>query len=363
MLTIFLSCWLAFFPVSDINEIQSMFYTKQQSVNKNDVSRFLSTLYPDEHYKQEQKRWFLDAVSFIDPKSFQMKVKSYQMISSNYYQVVITQTYRKKNIPYTFTYRTEVRKTKQGWKDADSLGYTRKKGAITVKYSDPILLLQAERAISILLHVSEMLGDKYVQRPKVIEAKLYYNPEVFRQSVKLSLPTWAGGWNEARQSIKLVIGKSDLSSLTHGLAHEYTHQLISYLTNDNAAYWLQEGAAMYYEALISKETPHIDRDFQPYTISQLERLNLEELSDEKASDYYVSCYIQFKKLIHQYGEQKLGNVFRHLHRYPYIDVDSAIKQKQTNQRTFHILQENNILPNQLHSISDAYLKKTNKNIL
>jgi hypothetical protein len=363
MLTILLSFLIAFFPGSDIKDIQTMFYTKQQSVNENNLSRFLSTIYPNEHYKQEQKRWFFDAVSFIDAKSFRVKVKNYKMISKDHFQVILTQTYRKKNRLYTFTYRTEVKKTKKGWKDADSLGYERKKGAITVKYSDPNLLLQAERAISILTHVSEVLGDKYWQKPKVIEVKLYHNPDIFRQSVKLSLPEWAGGWNEARQSIKLVVGKSDRASLTHGLAHEYTHQLINEMTNDNAAYWLQEGAAMYYEALLSKEAPIIDSDFHPYTISQLERLNLEELSDQKASHYYVSCYIQFKKLIQQHGEDKLRNVLRKLYRYPYIDVDSVMKQKETNQRTSHILQEYNMLPNNSHRLSDAYLKKINKNIL
>jgi hypothetical protein len=256
-----------------------------------------------------------------------------------------------------------VKKTKQGWKDADSLAFARKKGFITIKYSDPDLLNQADRALTILSHVSEVMADKFLWQPRNLEVKLYADPEVFRQSVKLSLPTWAGGWNEAKQSIKLLVGKSDTASLTHGLAHEYTHQLVSDMTNDNAAYWLQEGAAMFYEALLSKEQPFIDKDFHPYTINQLEQLNLEQLPDEEASRYYLSCFMRFKELIQQNGERQLGKALLKLRQYPYRDEDSAVKQQETNKRTKNIFQKDRLFPSHSDILNDAYLNMSRKELL
>lgn len=363
MLSIILSLWIALFPSSDINEMKQIFDVQQQAINTNNLSAYLSTLYDNEHYKQEQKRWFQDAVSFIEPKTFRIRVKNYHFISKDRYHVEIEQSYRKNNRLYSSVRPVEVKKTKEGWKDADLLSFEVKKGLITIKYSDPSLLDQADRALGILSHVSKVMAEKYLWQPSNIEVKLYADPEVFRQSVKLSLPAWAGGWNEAKQSIKLLVAKSDKASLTHGLAHEYTHQLLSDMTNDNAAYWLQEGAAMFYEAWISKEQPFIDEDFHPYTIEQLERLNLEQLSDEEASRYYLSCFIRFKDLVQQYGEKQLAKTFLKLRQYPYIDEDSAVKQQETNKRTKYIFQKNKIFPSYTNKLDDAYLNISKKELL
>lgn len=363
MLNIIFSLWIALLPSSDINEMKQIFDVQQQAINTNNLSTYLSTLYDNEHYKQEQKRWFQDAVSFIEPKSFHIKVKKYHLISKGRYHVEIEQSYRRNNRLYTFVRPIQVKKTKQGWKDADSLSFERKKGLITIKYSDPSLLNQADRALAILSHISKAMAEKFLWKPNNIEVKLYADPEVFRQSVKLSLPEWAGGWNEAKQSIKLLIGKSDTVSLTHGLAHEYTHQLVSDMTNDNAAYWLQEGAAMFYEAWISKEEPFVDKDFRPYTIEQLERLNLEKLSDEEASRYYLSCFMRFKELVQQHGEKRLAKTFLKLRQYPYMDEDSAIKQQETNNRTKYIFQKHRIFPSHKNKLDDAYLNTSKKELL
>lgn len=363
MLSMFLSLWIALTPSSDINEMKQMFYAQQQAINTNNLSAYISTLYNNEHYKQEQKRWFQDAVSFIEPKSFHIKVKSYHFISKGLYHVKIVQSYQKNNHLYTFVRPVEVRKTEHGWKDADSLAFERKKGFITIKYNDSDLLNQADRALAILSHVSKAMSEKFLWELRNIEVKLYADPEVFRQSVKLSLPAWAGGWNEAKQSIKLLVGKSDTASLTHGLAHEYTHQLVSDMTNDNAAYWLQEGAAMYYEALLSKEKPFIDRDFHPYTIEQLERLNLEQLPDEEAARYYLSCFMRFKELVQQNGEKQLAKAFLKLRQYPYMDKDSAVKQQETNKRTKDVFQKYRLIFSHSDKLDDAYLNFSKKEIL
>jgi hypothetical protein len=364
MITLLLSCWFAIFPVSDVQSIQDLFATKQHAVNTGDLSMYLSTIYTDNHYRQEQKRWFLDAVSYIDSNSFRLKVTNLKRISKDRYQVKVVQSYRKNNKQYIFRYPVDVKKSKKSWKDTDSLSFEMRSGHIVIKYSDPNLKEQAKRAIGILSRVSKVLGSKYNWYPSVMEAKLYQEPELFRQSVKLSLPTWAGGWNEAKQSIKLVVSEEDKASLIHGLAHEYTHQLVSDLTNDNASYWLQEGAAMYYESLVTGEEPLLNKQFKPYSIVQLEKMNLEQLPDSEASRYYLSCYVQFRQLVQKFGEKTIANIFRKLHHYPYIDVDSAMKQKETNQRTYNILVENKILPRKANRFDDAYINRvTDKKIL
>jgi hypothetical protein len=340
MLTILL-CWcFSLFPHNDVEtSIKTLFETKQTAVNVGDMPSFLATIYPDRHYQQEQKHWFLDAVSYIDPKSFRMQVMKIRQLSRDKFQVEVKQSYQRKHHIYSVTYPVVVKRTVSGLKDADSLLCQLKKGSISIKYSDLRLKKQAERALVILKRASEILENKYHWKATLIEVKLYHDSESFRQSVKLSLPRWAGGWNEAKQAIKLVVGEADVESLRHGLAHEYTHQVVSALTNDNAAYWLQEGAAMYYEALISGERPLIGGDFKSYTIKELEQLNLEQLSDEDAYNYYLSCYIQFRKLVGTFGEAGIRQVFDKLYQFGFNDLDSSMKQKETNQRTNKSLQD------------------------
>lgn len=340
MLSILLCWWLNLFIQDDTTaSIKSLFAAKEAAIQTKDFTTFLKTIYPDKHYKQEQKHWFMDAIHYVDPNTFQIDVKQIKYMSPNTYQVEIQQSYWKNKQKHFVTFPVIVRRTKTGMKDADSFLFQRKNGNIQVKYTDKSLAEHAYRSLMILNYATQKLSSIYHWKPKVVEVKLYHNPEWFRQSVKLSLPTWAGGWNEARQAIKLVVGEADTSFLKHGLAHEYTHQLVSNLTNDNAAYWLQEGSAMYYEAYLSREKPVIPINFRPFSIHELENLNLETLPNEIATKYYLSCYIRFNQLITRYGEEKVKQLFSSLHQYSYIDLDSAMKQKETNLRTSTCLQK------------------------
>ncbi len=345
MLTILL-CWcLSLFHHEDIPPlIQALFTAKQEAVRTGDMKAYLNTIFPDKHYQQEQKHWFFDAITYIDPKSFRIQVEQITHLKPNVYQVKITQSYTREHRHYRYTYPVIVKKTSFGMKDADTFTDELKQGVMKVKYSDTNEIKQANQTLRMLKNISARLRDIYHWKPDVMEVKLYQDPALFRQSVKLSLPTWAGGWNEAKQAIKLVVGNTDTKSLYHGLAHEYTHQLVSSLTNDNAAYWLQEGAAMYYEAKITGEPPQFNHQFHPYKIKELEKLNLEQLPDDLASKYYLSCYAQFRQLVEQYGENKIGQVFLNLKKYPFVDKDSVMKQKETNFLTSKSLHFVGMLP-------------------
>src|SRR4051812_29606125 len=117
MLTFLLTCWLGLFFTSDIQGIESLFFAKQAAVNGGNTALYLSTIYPDSHYRQEQKRWFEDAVRFIDPDSFQIAIKKYKKLSTDHYEVEIIQSYQKRKKRYILQYPVHIRKTKQGWKD------------------------------------------------------------------------------------------------------------------------------------------------------------------------------------------------------------------------------------------------------
>jgi hypothetical protein len=341
MLQLLFSIWLSLSPLSfsDDQAIEKTVEIKQRAINQRDMELFMSTIYPDNHYLQEQKRWFHDAISFVDRGSFRLTVKHKQQLAKDRYRVDVVQTFLHNHHRYTAVYPLEMRKTANGWQDIDFLPYRISQGRISVRYNNPVHTDYAKQALTILTHVDQVLANKFYWHPKKLETKLYDNPALFRQSVKLSLPTWAGGWNEARESIKLIVEQADASWLKHGLAHEYTHQLLSDLTNDNAAYWLQEGTAMYYEALISRESPTISVNFRLYSISELEKLNLEQLQAKDATRYYLSCYVHVRNFIQRYGEDKLQQMLHMLRRYSYIDADSASKRLQTNQRTAAALQQ------------------------
>lgn len=319
--------------------VRKVIKEKERAVNQKQMERFLSVIHPEHKmYIQEQKRWFQDAVKYIDAGSFQLKVLSIIPEQENRMRVWVYQSYSKDGTNFTVKYPLLIQRTEQGWKDADIAFNQISDGAVIVRYTSPSLQDQAHIALDTLKKAVYVLRHRFQWSPQPIEVKLYDDPELFRQSVKPSLPKWAGGWHESGQSIKFIGGTPDVRAFASGIVHELTHQMVSELSNDNAAYWLQEGAAMYYErhllpGLYEEHFIHLRQNPSPLTLMQLEQMNLERLPDRKAYQYYQTCYQLFDYLVEEYGERKIQELFSKLQSEPAIDLDSNQKIKELNQRT------------------------------
>jgi hypothetical protein len=310
---------------------------KEKAVNEKKWKLYLHILNSGKPmYVQEQKRWFQDALKVMKPGSFHVHPVCFISLNEKQVKVQLEQTYRSNGEFHRVSFPMLFEDTKQGWKDSDLVFEHLGNQTITVYYTDASLRKLARLAFHSLRKGVEAFRHKYGWNAQRVEVKLYRDPDVFRESVKPSLPEWAAGWHEANQSIKFIAEKVDPAWFASGMIHELTHQMISELTNDNAAYWIQEGAAMYYEAHLLPDyhwVHSVPKRFQPLSIAELENKRLERLPSDEASRYYLSAYFQFKHLVETYGEMKMKKVLETLKESPYIDVDSDQKIERLNQLT------------------------------
>jgi hypothetical protein len=324
-------------------ELNQTIELREEAVNRKDWSLFARTfMHQDKQYVKEQKRWFEDAIRYVDPNSYHLRIERIEPKSQKSAQVWIKQSYRHANQLLSNRFPLLFCRTANGWRDQDFLFHQMKRDQIRIFYTDPSLSEKAHVALDIAQRAQVVLADRFQWHPERITVKLYHQPEWFRQSVKLSLPKWAGGWNEAAQSIKLVVDHQNVRSFASSLVHELVHQMVSDRSHDNAAYWFQEGAAMYYEAHLlpglHEEVPE-QVSLKPYTLHELEKTNLEKLNDRDAFRYYYSCYQLFHFLVETYGEEKIDSLLTALSKYPIVDHDSEQKIGLLNKRTEETLQK------------------------
>lgn len=318
---------------------------KESAVRERNLRHFLAVLdHENRFYLQEQKRWFADAINVIDPDSYRLTLVQVQSKQKDRFHIEVKQSYQQHGKQYVLRMPLVIRRTKTGWKESDFPFFSLKDGPIQILYTTPALEESAYIALDTIQRALYVMKQRHQWNAKKVEVKLYHDAELFRQSVKPSLPTWSGGWNEAGQAIKLVVNHRDPKLYASGLVHELAHQMVSDLTNDNAAYWLQEGAAMYYEkhllpGLHEEISPIAEQLPAKYSYTDLKKLDLERLPDQAASQYYLSCYRFYRFLMEQYGEEKMKSVFAVLKKYPYLDQDSNRKKELLNARTEKALQQ------------------------
>ncbi|GGE24583.1 hypothetical protein GCM10011571_28430 [Marinithermofilum abyssi] len=319
--------------------VRHLLKEKEEAVNHNKWERLFRVLNPDlPAYIEEQKRWFRDAVRFVDPGTFRLEAVSVMPDSEHQLRVWVKQQYRHHRQLHESQYPLLFEETASGWKDSDLPFFHLTRGNVTVHYTDQHLTELSSIAMDAVTKSLEAFHKRYGWQPRRhVEVKLYHHPEWFRQSVKLSLPQWATGWHEANQSIKFVGVDSyaDKKWFSSGIVHELTHQMVSELTGDNAAYWLQEGAAEYYQShLLPGIRTEPEEPEQPsWSLTRLEKTSLESLKGKAVSRYYRQCYLWFRFLVERYGEKKMQQVFEVLQLSPSIDADASDKREVTNQRT------------------------------
>ncbi|MDR6227487.1 hypothetical protein JOE21_003510 [Desmospora profundinema] len=328
-------------PVESASEAASrLIRQKQDAVNQGNRAAYLSVLNPANHtYVEEQSRWFDDAIRWMDPGTYRLRLISLIPEREHQLRAWVEQGYRKNGTWHRVRFPLSLQETATGWKDSDHPFHHLTQGNVLVRYSDPAQQEQAlivqEAASKALVEFQRQLGWSPQGQ---VEIKIYRDPEVFRQSVKPSLPRWAGGWHEAGQAIKLVGADSytDRRLLSSTVVHELTHRMVSEQSGDNAAYWLQEGAAEYYQShllpgLIQED--ETDRPLPRWSLQELEQVRLESLPPDKAADYYTQCDQLFRFIVHRFGQTSVKRIWSTLELHPTIDRDGADKMETSNQRT------------------------------
>lgn len=327
------------------HEVERTVQLQMDAVNNGQWAQFKEHLWEgDPLYIQERKRWFEDTVSYIDSGSFQMEVESVAPLKPERLQVRIRQGYTRDTVSYSASFPLVYVQTADGWKDADHFFCSLNGDHVIVKYTDERLSEQANVALNVADKALDAFRDRLNWQPnKPVQIKLYDRKEVFSQSVKPSLPHWVAGWNEYGQAIKFVahadFARSGDDTFASGIVHEITHHVIGDLSHDNAAYWLQEGLAEYYErnllpGLRMEESEQVEKPAKPpWTFDQLERMNLEVLPAAEAHLYYKYSYDLVRFFMKQYSEEDLMEWCAALKMKPYIDQENADKIAKLNTRT------------------------------
>jgi len=192
---------------------------------------------------------------------------------------------------------------------------------------------------AVLADMKDQLG--FVPQGSIC-VKLYGDQQVFLQSVKLDLPAWVGGWQEYGEAVKSFAGAypAESGELRSMLNHETTHRMVSELSNDNAAYWIQEGLASVFQvtlgspgqALLTKD--EAAREFTPY--AQQKNIDLEKIgADDQGAvnEYYATSKAFAAFLLDKYGWDKVRQALEYMKKYPLIPVTGAEKIAETNERT------------------------------
>lgn len=341
-------------------EIEELIQQKEMAINKKNEEQYLNGINPSlSFYVREQKRWFQDAVQWIDPGSYRLRLISIIPDKEHQIRAWVEQSYTRKGQKISVCFPILFQETEKGWKDSDLPFYTLTRGNIVIRYSTTDLKEQASIGMEAAHKAVQELKRKMDWSPAhPIEVKFYHKPEWFRQSVKLSLPSWVGGWHESGESVKLVGAEefSDKQLISSGIVHEVTHMMVSDMTGDNAAYWLQEGAAEYFQShLLPGLHTREERTSSPHwKFAHLEQLNLERLNEREAVAYYNQCYQFFRYLMETYGEEKINRLFSVLELHPQDFRTISDKQKQTNNRTRKALQK--VLGKSLEHLEQDWLQ-------
>lgn len=253
--------------------------------------------------------------------------------------VSLTQTFRLKDGGERFYDYDAVYLLRNGqWKDSDyAFDKLRRDGVIVRHWRRPTL---AQAALEEVLKNLAWLKQAFGWQPKSeVVIKIYPEHTPFLYSIKPSLPTWVAGWDEAGESIKFYAPRDDAHLRAGALLHETTHHMLSDLSNDNAAYWLQEGLASWAVeaekggAATRPAGNRLDGAMPRWTLPQLEALDLESMQGEGVSAYYAESLLVVRYLMETYGMDKFKAVAAELARHPYNPVTAAEKQDETNRLT------------------------------
>jgi hypothetical protein len=159
------------------------------------------------------------------------------------------------------------------------------------------------------------IGGALGYYPKRKIVVLVYAPEDF---AKLrSVPEWVGGLYDGKIRVPATRATKDVET-KRLIRHEYTHALVSDLSEDKCAVWLNEGLAKYMEYHDEHDgmpTPTLDaayKDGRLISFAELQGEFLKIEGREKVQLAYEESYAIVRYIVQKYG---LWKIKRMLARY------------------------------------------------
>lgn len=309
---------------------------RQDAVLKRDREAFLRTVDAgNATYLVEQGHWFDDAARTV--KAFSLQVRDVKVTAPDLAQVSLTEAFTLTGgEQHSFDYQAVYRLCDGFWKASDYAFDELHQDQVTVRHWDrPNAAKGAlQDELANLVWLTQTFGW---QPASDLVIKLYPERDPFLYSIKPSLPTWVGGWNEAGEAIKFRAPR-DVPPDADGLLHESTHHMLSEMTNDNASYWFQEGLAGWTPGAragkfdMNRLRQRLGGPLR-WTLPELEAQDLESMEGPDVGAYYAEAFLVVKYLMDTYGLDRFKAITAELAKHPANPMTAAEKTSETNQLT------------------------------
>ncbi|PWK15585.1 S-layer homology domain-containing protein [Tumebacillus permanentifrigoris] len=300
--------------------VQAQIDQKLQAIQEKNVTKFLATIDPEKAaYKREQQHWFEDVVA-SPVTDYKLEIRDLVVTPPMAVAVSLVQTYTLHGERYELPFQERYTMTEQGWLDSDLLFEKLIAQHFLIYYRDGDQATAEKVQADAEAAYTELQKRYPHEKPagQLLEIKLYNDPELLRQSVKLSFAWQFAGWYEYGEAIKLSAKPGAQGFYQAKIQHEMVHELTIAQSNNNLPYWLAEGLAVYYSADEQFGVPVLPDTYT--SIADLETLNLEALTDsQEISQYYNQAGNIITFLADTYGEGVVRKLVQELGTYPYQD--------------------------------------------
>lgn len=321
-------------------EADALLQARSAGVNAADQQEYLSTVLPSDRVLLKEETNLIRAASGLGIKDFGITEGSVHEDQDGDCTATVTQSYTLGGEAHRCSYTALfVRENGKLYYDGPDFSL-KQNSAVKVYYqgsADEGLAKQLlNEETNTLAAMKEQLG---FTPSEPVSIKLFDDQQVFLQSVKLDLPQWVGGWHEYGEAIKSFTGAygSDGADYKSVMNHETTHLMVSELSNDNAAYWMQEGlAGIYQNELDDPGAPLLNAQelAESYTsYSGQKRIDLEKLEGDAVNNYYATSKAFMAFLLDQYGWGKVRETLEYMKKFELIPVTADEKISKTNDRT------------------------------
>lgn len=326
-------------PGKRAEEIGALMDARARGVNGADTRTYLDTVLPSDEVLRKEEENLIRAAAGLGISDYEASAADVKEAGEGSYTAMVSQSYtvqgERRRCAYEAIFVADGGRLYYGGPAFELLQNEKVKvyyAGDNGKLAQKLLDTETE----VLGHMKEQLGFE----PRgFISVKLYDERDVFHQSVKLDLPNWVGGWHEYGEAIKTFAqGYSvENSSFYYMLNHETTHRMVSELSNDNAAYWLQEGLAGIYQTALSYPDEEIFTQFEAEAactpFARQKTIDLESLSGDSVTLYYASAKAYAAFLLETYGWEKVRQALAYMTKFDLIPLTGAEKIEETNERT------------------------------